>query len=363
MAQLSVLSPEQVYDHVLNTPAVLHECFQVFRSQPDLFKRVAVRPDKRPATSDQDPLWCGRTVSDVVRLIVRASAKRYFRATLPPAPRPVAPKAPDLSLLQQAAIRLRLKKPPPPLRPLPPPLGPAEKLYGAFRENLGFEWQVPLIPHYAPLDLPTVKGLGARILTFREPGQLKILAEEGLTADGRLPLMLDDASRLRGPDGGVDPNALSEAFAKMDLSVVFPNLADSGARRAVSQISCMDSRIFQQLVPALDNNLRLVTVFLFSSFARMGEKAFRQAMGPTGAQWAVQKLAKHLETCKPWPRSLPSLRQASERAMAFAIDLDNGLPAQASLKPAAKPAAAPAAPGPARAARAPTVAVSAPSRR
>lgn len=368
ITQLSALPPDTIYDQILNAPPLLQQCFHVFRSQPDLFKRVVVRQDKKPISTDQDLLWCGRTIADVVTLVVRASAKRYFRATLPAAPKPAPVLRPGIGLLHQAAIRLRLKQPPPPPKAVKAPLGQADRLYRAFHENLRFEWQVPLIPHYTPLEASTVTRLGSRILALREPGQLQILAAEGLTPDGRLPLMLDNAKRLRGPDGGIDANALSEAFLKMDLEVVFPDLVDSGAKRAVAQISSMDIRIVQQLMPALENDLRGVTIFLFACFSRLGEKAFRQAFGPCGAMWAVQKLAKHLETCRPWPRSLPGMKQASERALAFAIDLDSGLPAKDKLRsadpgPVPSASAKPAAAAPARPGRAPAVINSAPSRR
>ncbi len=370
ITQLSTQTPDQVYDTILNTPELLHECFQFFRTQPELFSRVMIGQNKRPITSDEEALWCGRSVADVVKLIVRASAKRHFRATLPPAPPLEIIRAPQLTTLGMAAVRFGLKKAPPSPLPQPLPQGPAEMLYGAFRENLRFEWQIPLIPHYAPIELPTITQLGSRILTFREPDQLKILAAEGLTPEGRLPLLLDTAARLRGPDGGVDSRALAEAFEKLDLSTIFPDLAENGARRAVALIATMEARIFQMLQPALDNNLKLTTIFLFSALSRMGEKAFRQGLGPTGALWAIQKLAKHLETCKPWPRNLTSMKQASERAMAFAIDLDSGLPAQNPVKtaptpkpvakaPAAKMATTPPVPsGPARASRSPVSAAS-----
>ncbi|CAA7627369.1 hypothetical protein [Magnetospirillum sp. SS-4] len=353
VTQLSALTPDRVYDQVLDTPALLHECFQVFRSQPGLFNRVVVRQDKRPPASDQDALWCGRSLADVVAMIVRASAKRYFRATLPQAPRP-APAAPVArpGLVRQAAIGLGLMKPPPPPRQPAAPLGQGDKLYRAFRSNLLYEWQVPLIPHYAPLEIRTVTRLGARILDLREPGQIQILAAEGLTAEGRLPLVLDDARRLRGPDGGIDANALSEAFVKLGLEAVFPNLEDAQLRRAVSQISCMEAKAVELLIPALETDLRAVAVFLFSCFSSLGEKGFRQAFGACGAMWAIQKLAKHLEGCRPWPRSLPSMKGASDRALAAAIDLATGQPAKDKQKTAPAPAAVSGG-GPARAARTP----------
>lgn len=362
VAHLSAMAPDQVYDQVLDTPPLLHECFQVFRSQPDLFRKVVVRQDKTRPSSDQDQLWCGRTIADVVAMIVRASAKRYFRAALPQAPRPKPLQQEPVGLMRQAAIGLRLMKPPP-SRPLAPPVGQGDRLYRAFRTNLLYEWQVPLIPHYTPLDVHTVTRLGPRILDFRDPRQIQILAEEGLTADGKLPLLLDDARRLRGPDGGIDANALSEAFVKLGLEAVFPELVDTQLRRAVSQISCMEPKTVQLLLPALETNLRAVTVFLFACFTTLEEKGFRQAFGACGAMWAIQKLAKQLEASRPWPRSLPSMKTASERALASVIELETGLPAKDKLKgadPGPVPSgAATSGPvaisggGPARASRAP----------
>jgi len=345
MAQLSSLPQDAIYDQVLNDPQLLIECFQVFRNQPDLFRKVVMRPDKRPVTSDQDPLLCGRTLNQVVTLIVRASAKRYFRATLPPPPPPRLVTPPKGTLVEQAAVRLKLKPPP------PPPVvirhqGKADHLYTAFRQNLLYEWQVPLIPGYATLELPTVTRLGERILDLRETSQIEILAAEGLTPEGYLPLLLSDAKRLRGPDGGLDANALSDVFIKLNLDALFPDLVDTALRRAVSQISCVDPRAVEQLLPVLELNIRSVAVFLFTAFHRMGEKAFRQALGPHCALWAVQKMAKYLESCRPWPRSLPGMKQASERALAYAFDLDTGLPAKdapraaAPAAPATKPAPA-----------------------
>ena len=354
ITQLSTLPISAVYDRVLDTPQLLHECFQVFRLQPELFKRVIIRQDKRPATSDDDVLWCGRNVEDVVKLVVRASAKRHFRANLPGADMSLAPPPPaPPGLMTSTAIRLGLKKPEP-IKPYVPPLGQGDKLYKAFREHLRFEWQVPLIPHYTPLEASTVTRLGSRILALREPGQLQILASEGLTPEGYLPLLLDNAKRLRGPDQGIDANALNEAFTKLGLGSIFPGVEDTALRRAVSQIACMDPRMVQMLMPVLEEDLKRVTIFLFSAFTRMGETAFRQAFGPHGAIWAVQKLMKHMETsCRPWPTSLPGMKQASERAIAFAIDLDTGLPAKDKLKtpdpaPAVRPTATAARPGQAK---------------
>ncbi|EME69573.1 hypothetical protein H261_12584 [Paramagnetospirillum caucaseum] len=335
IGQLSAVPQHEVYDHVLNTPGLLHECFQVFRSQPDLFRKVVLRKDKRPATEGGEELWCGRTLDHVVALVVRASAKRYFRDAMPApeAPPPVAVQAP--SLLHKTAIKLGIKKPIH-RAPYVAAKGPGDKLYEVFRDNLRYEWQAQLIPSYSALHPSTVRVLGPRILKLRESAQIDILAAEGLGPDGRLPLLLEDARRLRAVDGSIDSNALMEAFTKQGLEAVFPELDEVALRKAVSQIAVMETKTVDMIFPALEFALKPVTVFLFAAYTKLEMKGFRQAFGPHCALWAVQKLGKHLETQRPWPRSMPGMKAASLAAMAHAIDLDSGMPASATVRPPPK---------------------------
>lgn len=332
IGQLSTVPPHEVYDHVLNTPGLLHECFQVFRNQPDLFRKIVMRKDKRPATAGDEELWCGRTLDHVVALVVRASAKRYFREAMPaPEAPPVVVQAP--TLLHKTAIKLGIKKPVH-RAPVAAPKGPGDKLYEVFRDNLRYEWQAQLIPSYSTLHPSTVRVLGPRILKLRESSQIDILAAEGLGPDGRLPLLLEDARRLRAVDGSIDSNALMEAFTKQGLDAVFPDMDDVALRKAVSQIAVMENKAVDMIFPAMEFALKPVTVFLFTAYTKLEMKGFRQAFGPHCALWAVQKLAKHLETQRPWPRSMPGMKSATLAALAYAIDLDSGMPASAPIRPA-----------------------------
>jgi hypothetical protein len=331
IAPLSTIPQHEVYDHVLNTPGLLHECFQVFRNQPDLFRKVVLRKDKRPVTEGSDELWCGRSLDHVVALVVRASARRYFREAMPP------PEAPPVvvdspSLLHKTAIKLGIKKPVH-RAPYVAPKGQGDKLYEVFRDNLRYEWQAQLIPSYSALAPSTVRVLGPRILKLRESAQIDILAAEGLGPDGRLPLLLEDARRLRAVDGSIDSNALMEAFVKQGLDAVFPDMDEVMLRKAVSQISTMETKAVDMIFPAMEYALKPVTVFLFTAYNKLELKGFRQAFGPHCALWAVQKLSKHLETQRPWPRSMPGMKSATLAALSHAIDLDSGMPASAPLRP------------------------------
>jgi hypothetical protein len=333
IGQLSGVPQHQVYDQVLDTPGLLHECFQVFRNQPDLFRKVVMRRDKRPVTAGDEELFCGRTLDHVVALVVRASAKRYFHTALPAPEAPPPEPMEQPSLLHRTAVKLGIKKPVHRAAYVAPK-GPADKLYDAFRENLRFEWQVPLIPSYSALEPLTVRVLGPRILKLRDSSQIDILAAEGLGPDGRLPLLLEDARRLKAVDGSIDSNALREAFTKQGLEAVFPELDDVQLRKAVSQIAIMENKAVDMIFPALEYALRPVTVFLFAAYTKLEMKGFRQAFGPHCALWAVQKLAKHLETQRPWPRSMPGMKAATLAALSHAIDLTSGMPASAPVRAA-----------------------------
>jgi hypothetical protein len=361
VSELGSLDGKDVYDAVLESPALLQECLQLYRTKPSLFRRVAMGPDKRPVISDHDPLWCGRNMDDVMTLVVRASAKRYFRAQMPADPPELRHTETRSGLLHSTAVKLGLRKASPPEWVVPE--GQGDLLYRAFRPNLRFDWQVALIPHYAPLEVDVVERLGHRILDLRDPKQLKILAEEGLTSEGQLPLMLSDAKRLLAADGSLDGDRLMEAFQKLGLEAVLPSLQDTALRRAVSQMTTTDIKVAKLLMTALGYDLLRSTMFWFTAFQRMEEKAYRQAFGEHGAIWAIEKLGKHLEGTA-WPSSLPSLRKAMEGAIGFAIDLDSGLPAKSKPRAAAPaPAPAPAAKAPASAQKAPSAAAAPPPAR
>lgn len=167
---LGALPREQVYERILDNPELLDGCFQVFRSNPQAFESLLVRPDKTPITTEADPLRCGRSLSQVIAMVVRSCARRYFHRALkePVARRPAAPKP---GLLQW----LGLARPAPQQRHLTR----ADRLYSALSDHLLYEWQARLIPYYAPLPEQLVRALGPRILAIREPAELIEIAQSG----------------------------------------------------------------------------------------------------------------------------------------------------------------------------------------
>jgi hypothetical protein len=162
------------YERIMNNPHLAATCFREFRARRDLFQPLLVGPDATPVSNDDEVLSCGRTLAQVVALVVRAIAKRYFRARLGIVRRQTIPqktKPPGLF-----TVVFGVYKPPPPPPPVRKEYTRADALYQALRAFLLFEWQVSLIPHYAALPISLVDELGARILDYRKVEQIEALA-------------------------------------------------------------------------------------------------------------------------------------------------------------------------------------------
>ncbi|MBF0305898.1 MAG: hypothetical protein HQL41_09655, partial [Alphaproteobacteria bacterium] len=176
LPELHGMARDAAYERIMGTPAILEGCFRLFRAQPELFEGVARAPDGVVARNDDQVLPCGRVLGDVIALIVRAAARRYFRMALDRKPTRRGPRAAAPSFWRGALAALGWGADPAP-RPLRSP-SRGERLYLALRENLRYEWQVPLLPHYLPLSPELVRELGQRILIFRTAEELAYLGRE-----------------------------------------------------------------------------------------------------------------------------------------------------------------------------------------
>lgn len=179
--QLAAMPRDTVYDMIMDNPRLVDACFKLFRSQQNRFETVVTQPDGKPAAVDTDPLSCGRTLGDAITLVVRAVARRYFHAfDRTHTPRPAAASQPErLSAWATLLTALGLRAPP---RTLQNKSRRAEDLFRALREFLVYEWQVPLIPLYAPLPVSVVTAVGPLLLLLREPEQIEALGKIHLGA-------------------------------------------------------------------------------------------------------------------------------------------------------------------------------------
>ncbi|MCR6633245.1 MAG: hypothetical protein NVV74_26160 [Magnetospirillum sp.] len=293
---LSMVPREKVYDRVMDDPTLLHQAFQLFRARPELFKHVVLTQQRLFPASDGDALWCGRTLAEIIALVVRAAARRYFKKRLSgPKPKPLP--MPKIGLWQGIAISLGLAEPPKrPKRKHWP--SPAEKLYTAIRDFLQFEWQVPLIPAYAALSPHLVTKLGDKLLDFRDPLKLQVLADhtaETALVDGKVPLLLDTAERLITPSGDtINAEVLWNVCQKMRMAALFPGYDVGEMRKAVSLVAATSPAALKHLMPVLGDDIRRFTLYLFTAYGTFGPARYRQVLGVNGQTWVVEAMAQRI---------------------------------------------------------------------
>ena len=308
IAELKQLPRPAAYDAVMNDPKMLDRCFRLFRSRPDLFSNVVVNGDRKPVVEDHAVLSCGRTLAEAVALVVRASARRYFRAKLDF--RRLKPIAPKLPLMTRVAISLGLADAP--VVKKAPKIGTrSEALYNAIREYLHFEWQILLIPHYAPMTPALVANLGPRLMEIREAAELQALAVPGsMPRDGRTPLLLETAQRLIVPGRDlIDAEILWRVVQQMDLARLFPKSEGDRVRRSVAQVSAVHGDVIKALLPVLGGEIRRFTAFLMIAFVTLGEQRFKQDFCQSGQAHAARKLAERLDKLAPPALSLDEMKQ------------------------------------------------------
>ncbi|HLO77003.1 MAG TPA: hypothetical protein VK196_11175 [Magnetospirillum sp.] len=290
---LSMVPRDKVYDRVMDDPHLLHQGFQLFRARPELFKDVVITPERLFPSSDGDTLWCGRTLADIIALVVRACARRYFKRRLS-GPKPKPAPAPKVGLLKGLAISLGLAQPPKRVKRKRWP-SPAEKLYTAIRDLLRFEWQVPLIPTYAALSPNLVQNMGEALLEMRDPLKLQALADytaENALVDGKIPLLLDTAKRLMTPTDTINAEVLWSVCQKMRMAALFPGYDVGEMRKAVSLVAATSPAAMKYLLPVLGDDIRKFTLYLFTAYGTFGPARYRQVLGPDGQTWVVEAMAK-----------------------------------------------------------------------
>jgi len=317
LGELKHLPRAAAYDLVMNDPKMLDRCFCLFRSRPDLFRDVVVDGARKPVLEDHAVLSCGRTLAEAVALVVRAAARRYFRAKLDF--RRFKPPVVKIPLLKRVAIFLGLAHPPV-VRAVAKPPSRSEALYKAISDHLRFDWQILLIPHYAPLAPSLVADLGPRLLEIREVAELQALAAPGgMPRDGQVPLLFDTAQRLlMSGREAVDAEILWRVVQQMDLGRLFPKADSHQLRRSVAQVSAVHGDVIKALMPALGGEIRRFTAFLMIAYTSLGEQRFKQEFCQSGQVHAARKLAERLAKVTPPPPSLSEMKRVYEAVLSTA---------------------------------------------
>lgn len=266
------------YESVINSPDMLHGCLLIFRKRRDAFSHLLVDSKGRLVGDDFVALRCGRSVHDIIAMIVRTHAKRHFREALGGDPNDQSSKA--------------------------------GRLYAAMNEYLIHEWQVPLIAHYAPLPVAKMRELGPALLDLKTAEAVDaVVAAAGATpiANGK-PVLSLGAPISGGSDrmARADEPILVETNSR-EHDFWWETLNDPQVRNTLGPLTETDKReltaAFCSISDATRNallggfslSLFQGAVLLARCYQGMGRASFAQVFGKPGAPDVIKAFAERLK--------------------------------------------------------------------
>ena len=337
LPEVKQLPRHDALERILDDVGLLERCFQAFRGNPQRFKHLLVDRARAPVANPADKLYCGRSLDEVVAMVVRTAAKRHFRRRLDGRSQPLRGNGQQHrgndSVMKRLLAILPITKPPP-KRP-----SRGKMLYAAFQDYLQHDWQVPLVPEYATLSPRLVRRLGSRIMEFRAADDIRRLKENPdslpvpmMTADttaiAALPLpeagaafALSGGMAAMRATGGMAPPPVAEGTAKderariediltpdgsrlkasaFSLVLLDPNvradLPDPGAIvRITDMLSAVGGLATKALVGGLGLRTDQLAVLLVTLEATLGKDRFAEVFGLPGRLDAVTKLVQRAQ--------------------------------------------------------------------
>jgi hypothetical protein len=236
--ELKKLPRRGVLQCVLDDPDLLDRCFKAFHANTDRFRQLLVDEHDVPVEQADALLACGRSLDDVVSMVVRTCAKRHFRKKLDGDTRPLKgsehkPRAPKglmgklMRLLSLSGSGQNTKR------------SRGEILYDAMQEHLLHDWQVALVPEYSTLSPALVKRLGSRILDYKVPEDIRRLKENPSELPVPSTLPENIPSFLQPPSARADRTAAAEkpkpaALTGGDIPAAVHEVKATGATAAPS---------------------------------------------------------------------------------------------------------------------------------
>jgi hypothetical protein len=368
--ELRRLPRRNALEAVLDDIDLLHRCFLAFRTNPERFRHLLVNRHK-VAVEDADALLeCGRSLDQVIAMVVRTAAKRHFRRRLDGTPKALRARPLRRTPRRDLLTRLRdmlMSEPHAAPGAHARPKTRGEALYDAFQDYLLHDWQVPMIPEYCLLAPGTVRRLGARILDYRIAEDIRRLradpdnpppptplvgpAQQALAGTALPSFLASPAPEDKATAEDTAPPApvtvaekrVSDGMAKLDYSNAAPTARDERARlgdilspdgkrlkanaftivlldpkvraalpnseqtvRITGVLGTVNGLAGKMLVGELGLRTDQLAVFLMTAHAALGEKRFQAAFGIPGRPDYIARIV--------------------ERAKVFRIGQDTTLP-------------------------------------
>lgn len=277
---LDSMSGPQIYDTVIGNGELLHGCVLIFLRHQNAFTHLMVDRRGRRISDHRLPLRCGRSVDEIIAMLLRTHAKQHFRSVLGGNPN-------DRNT-------------------------PAGRLYIAINDYLLHEWQIPLVPHYAGLPVHEAVALGPSLLNLRTPQQI------------------DQAIPSRSPRRRPDPaQNLPATPQEREADFWWQTLHEPEVRAALSEIGDFEIRELTKALCRLGDGTRAefllplglsmpqAAVVLTCCYRRMGRPVFEAVFGRPGKAGAVRGFADQLRARQvSSAMDLPRLAATAEAALA-----------------------------------------------
>jgi len=368
--ELRRLPRRQALEVVLDDVELLNRCFLAFRANPDKFRHLLINKHKVSVADAEALLECGRSLSDVVAMVVRTAAKRHFRRRLDGGSKSLRAKPPRRKPKRDLMARLKaLLSTPEPALPRPKTRG--ELLYEAFKDYLVHDWQVPMIPEYCLLTPGTVRRLGERLLDYRIAEDIRRLRADPDNPPPPTPLVDDEQQEaggytlpafLRQPKDDTPPpmavtaaeKRVSDGMAVIDYGnadrtakderarlddILTPDgrrlkanaftivLLDPQVRAALPEseqtvritgiLGSVNGMAGKMLVGELGLRVDQLAVFLMTAHAALGEQKFQTAFGIPGRPDYVGRICERAKAFKIGQSStLPQIAEFVIRSFA-----------------------------------------------
>ena len=266
------------YESTINSPDMLHGCLLIFRKRRDAFAHLLVDAQGRVVNDDFVCLRCGRSVHDIIAMIVRTHAKRHFRDTVGGDPNDPSSKA--------------------------------GRLYAAMNEYLIHEWQVPLVAHYAPMPLAKLRALGPALLDLKTPDAVDaaVAAAGGTPIVNGKPILsigapIGDTARIAKPPEPilVESNSREHDFWWETLNDpqvrnTLGSLTETDKRELTAAFCSISDTARNALLGGFSLSLFQGAVLLARCYQGLGRATFAQVFGKPGSPDVVKTFAERLKT-------------------------------------------------------------------
>lgn len=178
------------YRTVMESPELLEACFKLFRLKRDAFADFLIDAGGAPVADDATRLKCGRSVDEIVGMVVRTGmrtfAEGHFGDHISPSkakaqqlPKPAEHAKPfRLITIEKLSALFRRNYGDP--KPLPPGQSKSGRFYAAVKDNLDYEWQVQFFPIYVEIPPHVFTRLGTGITRMDSEERLQRLAQMAL---------------------------------------------------------------------------------------------------------------------------------------------------------------------------------------